>query len=249
MFYRGQANKEWNIIAGAFRKDFSTTDEQNLLKQASLKLYKELSEYPYYLDKLAFLQHYGMPTRLLDVTFNPLVALFFACKTEIENDGIVYYGHKKTENETVAELTAKYLFKYNLYFFDDNISRFLSDEGGRITKEDFSEPIFIYPPINNPRIEHQSGAFFITPLTNDKTRTTDIDNKNTNMSLRNCFMNDVAVIPKTLKEKIINELSEYGIDEGSIFQTVPEKINSIIQENQRNPIKNISLEEDYQNKL
>ncbi|MFN2767667.1 FRG domain-containing protein, partial [Escherichia coli] len=43
-------------------------------------------------DKLVRAQHYGLPTRLLDVSLNPLVALYFAYNEEIQHNanGVVH---------------------------------------------------------------------------------------------------------------------------------------------------------------
>lgn len=44
------------------------------------------------IDFIAFAQHHGIPTNLLDVSTSPLTALYFACQGNENIDGVVYIG-------------------------------------------------------------------------------------------------------------------------------------------------------------
>lgn len=83
LFYRGQYKGSYDLISGVFRKDDignSNADKEDYYWHEAHVRCPEFFEHSTHLDNLVTMQHFGFPTRLLDITSNPLVALFFSCK-------------------------------------------------------------------------------------------------------------------------------------------------------------------------
>ena len=79
-FYRGHADKDWVLLPSIFRTPNGVEKEHLLFRDMVAHEPQSFFECRSALDYLVQMQHYGLPTRLLDMTTNPLVALYFACQ-------------------------------------------------------------------------------------------------------------------------------------------------------------------------
>lgn len=105
VLFRGQETDFWNVWPSIFRDNLLSI-EHILMKEPLLKIPHDFKTSVDMFDILTKYQHYNMCTRLLDLTTNPLVALYFACKQhgneqyrlhngeieEKEPNGIIYYN-------------------------------------------------------------------------------------------------------------------------------------------------------------
>lgn len=98
IFYRGQSKLDYKLTPSVLR-DNMQCKEHEIYNEIMIECAHEFADCELHNEILSKMQHYGVPTRLLDVTTNPLVALYFACCSNQNVDDGVVYIIKKDKSE------------------------------------------------------------------------------------------------------------------------------------------------------
>ncbi len=87
--FRGESSAGWPLFPGIMRDGFEHlwANERRATRDLVSVHPGEFQPDQTMFDRLVRMQHFGLPTRLLDVTLNPLVALFNASAPQVDKDG------------------------------------------------------------------------------------------------------------------------------------------------------------------
>ena len=176
LLYRGESSAEYDLLPSVYRKritDKLSNPETGEIKPIMNYFYLTqgseadliqdfMSEAAGQLSKVSledrftwieYAQHYGVPTRLLDWTGNPLVALYFACCSLDDKDGKVYllrrsHYHQITQTSNFPVLKQK------------TIKEVVADTIWKNT-DCFPYPVVFRPYAIDQRMKAQSSWFMV----------------------------------------------------------------------------------------
>lgn len=166
VWFRGQENKDWTLTPSIARHPKGIAAEIMLLKRfmQNAMPYVENKRPKAEWEWLFLMQHYGVPTRLLDWTESPLVGLYFAVQDnpkENENDGCLWCLLPTKLNEK-ANFDFHFPSEIPTFDQDEKIMQSYLPTNVAIDHKSSLNPVAAIALRDSPRMYAQLGVFTIT---------------------------------------------------------------------------------------
>jgi len=194
-FFRGHSRFSHRLIPSIYRDPGWIDKEDVLFKELVLRCPNDFSGQESTFQSLVKMQHYSLPTRLLDITANPLVALYFACEHEgqqRESGEVVVFRIPTAEikyfdSDTVSVIANISRRPSAFKLPDEDLERLAFNEDPQIhyllhevkREKPYFEPfilrhhlesvVCVKPKLDNARVIKQDGAFLLFGMNGRKT--------------------------------------------------------------------------------
>ena len=173
LVFRGMSNSEWLPIPSLSRyTGYDETIEYTMVNEFLTLRPEAFDGLKSNFEILSKMQHYGLPTRLLDFTTNSLVALFFACSGSSKNDARVLCASTvlaDSRDDIVESICSSHL---NYSVTNLRLEDLLNSVGLppfkyflKLYLQKEYRPLFVKPLYWNQRIINQKAVFLVFPNT------------------------------------------------------------------------------------
>lgn len=180
--WRGQVDASWALHSSLYRRLSLTKSKvivEKDLADAESKILMELRRWGLHapanigrlsiLNQLAMLQHYGAPTRLIDVSFNAWVGAWFAVEQKWSN-AIPMYDDKDARL-FAFDVTDRLINENKYQNWEDelNVPWEVDDPSSPVVQEGWTTSVFAWKPSSlDSRISAQNGGFLFGGVPSSK---------------------------------------------------------------------------------
>ncbi|RIV22470.1 FRG domain-containing protein [Fibrisoma montanum] len=209
--FRGMPDDTYTLTTSLMRLGPGCSQfEGHLLRNFKKYATRDVLEHDSFWHWLAVAQHHGLPTRLMDWTFSPLVALHFVTSDPIlfDRDGAVWCINYKKVHQFLPESLTSTLHQEGADVFTVELLNDIQslEEFDRLSEEKFA--LFFEPPSIDDRIVNQYALFSVVsspelPLDEWLDSHDDMYRK--------------IIIPAGLKWEIRDKLDQANINERVLF--------------------------------
>lgn len=257
--YRGESEDfdKTSCIPSLYRNQKHVENEHRLFKESIILNCDEFLNDKLTINKLTRMQHYSLPTRLLDVTTNALLGLYFACeKVEKEKDSVVTVffipkeKFKYYDSDTVSVISN--LAKREKFDFPAGFDKKTNEIGIESEKTKYldkfnqkKEILYLLHDIKDEKPyfkdkivpEHLYSVVCVQPLlNNNRIRNQQglmlvfgIDQTNKYKPAKHGFKTEKIHINGKFKSKIKNQLEMLGVTQAFVYPDI-EKVSIHLKE-------------------
>lgn len=255
--FRGHDDVSYKSIPSVFRKVGWMRNEEHLISEVTRRAPSDFLDDKLALDVLVRVQHYGLPTRLLDVSLNPLVALFFASDKYEKDGSVLVFGFRRERVKFYDSDAISCVCNSSRLTYDEkaSIREYVQKYSGdldKISQLDFnnlpavkrllhfirSEKSY-FLPIIRPR--DMSRHFLVKPKLNNRRIVAQHGAfvvSGIIREIRENYPDNVSVmkivVGKMFKKNIRRELEMLGISIGSLFPDI-DRVSEYIKDRYQGP--------------